>query len=117
MDSNSEDSKLSERDRAVLEQLKSAGSNLSLPHPIYHYLYFLDESSARNAGRIFQEQGFGVELKPPPASEPQKVFLLVVSHLAIPENEVLLAKTIYLMKKVAAAFKGDYDGWEAAIKK
>jgi hypothetical protein len=44
-----ESASVSEDDRAVLEQLRAAGSDLSKPHQIDFYLYFTTEEAAQKA--------------------------------------------------------------------
>ncbi|MGB7903719.1 MAG: ribonuclease E inhibitor RraB, partial [Steroidobacteraceae bacterium] len=48
------------QDAETLQALAEAGSDLSKPHPIDHWLYFEDQSAARAAGAELVSAGFAV---------------------------------------------------------
>ena len=104
---------LSVEDRAVLEQLRQAGSDLSRPHPIDHYLYFPKEDAARSAANVLRGEGYRVDVR---VGADEVNWLALASHSIVPTPQTI-AETTARMEKLAASLGGEYDGWQAAVVK
>jgi hypothetical protein len=100
-------------DAMVIEQLRKAGADLSLPRDTVHYLYFPTREGAEAAAEMLRGHGLTVEVKPAAAG--------AVPWLALANHDyVVNAKSIRAIRlsaeEAARAGGGDYDGWEAAAK-
>lgn len=96
-------------DQAVLRSLKEAGSDLSRPHPVNHYLYFPKEDSAHRAAQELRAEGYDIQLR---LGADGVNWLVLASRVVVPEPEVV-EQIVSRMESLAAAFEGEYDGWEA----
>lgn len=56
--------RLAERDRQTLAQLKAAGSNLNAPHDVENFLYFPNETKAREATAGLRPRGYLANTQP-----------------------------------------------------
>jgi len=99
-------------DAAVVEQLRSSGSDLSKPHSIEFYLYFPTESKAQWAARRLEYQGFHAAVSPPEAGIPE--WRLLATRIMQPDPKEL-ADLRAMLDDLAGSQGGVYDGWEAAI--
>lgn len=100
-------------DRAVLEQLREAGSDFSKPHQIEFYLYFPTEDAAGQAAQKLEAEGFEGEMQ---RSVDLKNWLCLVRQEMLPElSKIGTAKR--RLTKLAQEFGGEYDGWETKIEK
>ncbi len=102
---------LSAADGEVLEQLRRAGSNLALPHPINHYLYFPTEQAAQSAAATLKAEGYDVEVK---LGADDTNWLVLASHVIVPKPSAL-SVVINRMERLASSLGGDFDGWEAKV--
>lgn len=102
---------LSALDSATLRQLRAAGADLAKATDVINYLYFPKEANARQAGQELVRSGYRIRSSP---SEVTGDYLLVAERELVPspENVAALRRT---MEDIASRFKGDYDGWEAAV--
>jgi hypothetical protein len=98
-------------DAATLKQLRIAGADLAKPTEVINYLYFPKEANAKQAGQELIRAGYRTRSNP---SDVTGDYLVVaeVELVLTPENVATLRRT---MEDIAARFKGDYDGWEAAV--
>lgn len=104
---------LSEGDAQVLNALREAGSNLALPHPIDHSLYFPDGPTARSAAKALEGAGYRVDVRP---GDGTANTLVLASHAMVPTPQAV-AETTLRMERFAISLGGEYDGWEAQIVK
>ncbi len=97
-------------DQAVLDQLQSAGSNLTRPHHIKHYLYFPTKTGACKVAETLKSEGYTVEV----TYESDESWLALAEHEVTLTIEVVTSVRSHL-ENLAASMQGEYDGWEAAI--
>lgn len=96
-------------DRAVLDQLRRLGANLSQPRGTRHYLYFPSVEAAQAAAPRLEADGFAVEMS---LGADQKNWLALATHTAVINTDTVPELRARLTA-LAAAHGGDYDGWEA----
>lgn len=97
-------------DENTLAQLVKAGSNLSKPHEIDHWLYFKSQRDAETAAKELQNKGFSAVSVAASRHEwrVKAHNRLVPSHAAVAANTALL-------ESVASTNSGEYDGWETQV--
>ena len=99
-------------DEAVIEQLRKAGSDLTQPTEVIHFVYLPDEEAARAFVREVEDRGFATTALEPDRDAPvwsvQATHELVVSIESITEARERLTGA-------AERHGGFYDGWEAAV--
>lgn len=100
-------------DRAVLQQLREAGSDLSKPHQIEFYLYFTTEEAAGKAAEKLEAEGFEGEMRRAPDLTR---WMCLVYQQMVPELSKIAALKRRL-GKLAQEFGGEYDGWETNVEK
>jgi len=98
-------------DAMVLAQLKKAGSDLQQPHDVDNFLYFADQSTAALAADRLRASSKNVEVTP--AAQGPSWCAKAIDVLVPTASNV--AEMRARMESVAAAFKGEYDGWGAPI--
>jgi hypothetical protein len=96
-------------DRAVLDQLQRAGSDLSQPHPIEFFLHLPSEAAASPLGEHLASNGFVVRVQPS-----QGFWTLVATKRMVPAESALVALRSELSQRAAAA-GGSYDGWGTPV--
>lgn len=108
--SNSED--MMSSDAETLKALAEAGSDLTKPHLIDHWIFFQDESGARAAAKDLVASGFVVVSldKDPEGSE----WRLLARKEMVPRLEDV-EKTSAVVEALARRNNGDYDGWETQV--
>ena len=100
-------------DQQVLDQLKTAGSDLSKPHDIDFFLYFKDEETAGIACREVEAQVDTVSVKPGASSSG---WLCFAKKKMVPNHNSLVT----LRKRfeaLSARLGGEYDGWGTEVVK
>jgi hypothetical protein len=101
-------------DQMALDQLKSAGSDLSKPHKIEFLLYFPDSKGVAQAAATLNGKKFDIDITRP-KKEGEKWSCKAIKTM-VPD-----LKTLQKIRKdfnnIAAANGGEYDGWGAAIVK
>lgn len=102
---------LAPADRQVLDVLRRQGTDLRSPHHIDHYLYFPDKAVAERASQVLLGRKYTVDVRPAARG---REWLVFVSHTCVLTPEIV-AGTISEMESLAAAFGGEYDGWEADV--
>ena len=100
-------------DNEVLDQLRSAGSDLTRPHRIEFYLYLPSEADAEAAEAVLSATGYSVTVR---AGSDDTNWLCLASRTMIPAiQELSEARRVF--KGLALRYKGAYDGWVAAIER
>jgi regulator of RNase E activity RraB len=100
-------------DEAVLVQLKKAGSNPSKPYEIEFFVYFPDESRARQAEVKLKELGFQVDVR---SAAQGSDWLCFSTKTMVPELSEL-QKSRRNLTTIAKSLGGEYDGWGTGVVK
>jgi hypothetical protein len=108
-----ESASVSDDDRAVLEQLRAAGSDLGKPHQIDFYLYFATEQAAQQAAEKLEAEGYEGEMRMAPDLTR---WMCMVREEMVPEPSKIGASK-RRFAKLAQEFGGEYDGWETNVVK
>jgi Regulator of ribonuclease activity B len=107
-----------QNDRAVLSALRASGSDLTKPTDMVFYLYVPSRRDAQAAAAELHSKGFTSEVDNPLgrlADGSYEWRYSVIAHVdAVPSAETL-RRYRALYKRLAKRFKGQYDGWEAAV--
>jgi hypothetical protein len=101
-------------DARAIEQLRTAGADLTKPQLTRHYLYFPDERSARAAGTEIPSAAYVVE-RVAPAARGSDWLLLVRRPTLLSVGE--LSNASRELTALARKHGGVYDGWEAEARK
>jgi hypothetical protein len=102
-------------DAMILEQLRRAGADLSLPREVIHYLYLPNETAAQTAADRLRPVGFTIEVRPiPGAPGPNPWLVQATIEQVLTDDAVATARRLFT--QLAVATSGEYDGWEAAAK-
>ena len=97
-------------DEQTLQQLREAGSDLSKPHEINHWLYFPNQQAADGAAPTLKTKGFKVV-----SIEQQKAeWRLKAVKTMVPAPKDVAAATL-LLESTATTYGGEYDGWETQV--
>lgn len=100
-----------EADRLALAQLASRGADLTRPRHIVHVLVFAGEEAARAAAADAARAGYAGAVSPPGEEGPgwtvRAEAQRVVDATTIPGFRAWF-------ERLAAAHRGEYQGWEAA---
>jgi hypothetical protein len=99
------------KDKEVLDQLRSAGSDLSRPHRIEFYLYLPTESDAEGAAAVLRPMGYSVTVREGVNS---LNWLCLAARTMLPTTQELRDARV-VFKRLALRYGGVYDGWDAAI--
>jgi hypothetical protein len=102
------------QDAQVMEQLKSAGSNLSKPHPIEFYLYVPTQEAANRVAT--KARALGYEIKKLDRAAMGPGWLVLAGKTLVP-TESALSKSRSELEALAKDEGGEYDGWEAPVVK
>jgi regulator of RNase E activity RraB len=94
-------------DHQVLDQLKSAGSDLSSPHDIEFFLYFPTETAAREAAVGVEAEGCDVDVR---LGADEKNWLCYATRRMVPKHDEL-ARLRARFNELAQKGGGEYDGW------
>lgn len=101
-------------DLLVLEQLVTAGADLTAPRHVVYYLYFDSEEQAVAASSESTSEGFGTELRPPMTGAGEQWAVVSERHDYVLDLDTVRENTDWFAE-LAARHGGDYDGWEASI--
>ena len=96
----------------VLEQLRESGSDLTKPHNFEFYFYVPTEADADKAVEKIRSSGFSTAEVSRAASG--SGWLCLARKTIIPDQADLSDHARFL-EQVAAAVRGEFDGWEAEI--
>jgi hypothetical protein len=102
-----------DKDAATLEQLVTAGSDLSRPHTPEFFLYLPTEASAQAVAARYTAVGFIADVHHAPKGSDWSCVLK--------KAMVLTPDTLRQLRRefteVAAAHGGEYEGWGAEVEK
>ena len=101
-------------DRAVLDQLRGRGSDLSLPRHTIHFLYFPTRGAAQEAAEILRAGGHIANTRPRNPAASANSWPVLVETVAV-VDEATIASGRETFESLATRFGGEYDGWEAAL--
>jgi len=103
-----------EHDRAVLEMLRAAGSNMALPHQITHKVFFprtgrkgvdRSQNNAEQAAEQLKHDGFEPELE-----KEELGWWLLAKHQVVPTERKMKAARRF-MEELSEKFGGRYAAW------
>lgn len=100
-------------DRQVLAALRNAGADLSKATEVNYYLYFRERSAADSAAG---HAGSGPMAATVRRAGDDSAWLLLVSGTMVPSEAAIHEHTVRLVD-IAQRYGGEYDGWEAAVRK
>ena len=98
-------------DQQTLEQLRSAGSNLSKTHTIQFYLYVPSQQDAASAATTLQGNDFDTVVK---LGADGKNWLCLGQKSMTPTIENL-TEARQVFSTLATRYRGEYDGWKTAV--
>ena len=102
-----------EGDQQVLAELRKAGGDLSKATEVNYYLYFHDRNAADSAAA---HAGAGPLVATVRRAGDDSAWLCFVSGTMVPSEAAIRAHTVRLVE-IARKYGGEYDGWEAALRK
>ena len=100
-------------DRAVLDQLQKAGSNLATSHQVEFFLLFSKQEQAQAAAQALSNTGYVTTAE---ATGVESSWLCKATKSLVPEVQALRRIRADL-SRTAARFGGAYDGWGAGVVK
>jgi hypothetical protein len=102
------------KDLLVLDQLRQAGADLTVPRHVLHYLYFAEGFAAEAAAAQAAAHGFETATtEPEPAAGVEAWSVRCERHdHTLSMDDV--RDTTDFFEDLAARFGGSYDGWEAS---
>jgi regulator of RNase E activity RraB len=101
-----------ELDALTIRQLRDAGSDMSKPHAVEHFLYFPQCEQAQAAVDRMNALGFDAALRDP-APGFKEWLAFGTRRLVITDDS--FAEVRAQLTVIAEEFGGDYDGWGAPI--
>jgi regulator of ribonuclease activity B len=105
-------------DEAVLAKLRANGSDLTKRTDIVFYLYIPALRDARAAASTLQRDGFTSQVQEPLGRLSDGSYesrYSVIAHMEEVPSIENLRENRALYKHLARRYKGEYDGWEAAV--
>ena len=100
-------------DAQVLAQLRKAGSDLYKPHPIEFFLYAPTKEAAERLEQKVRALHFETKVQP---SAQGSAWLVLATKSMLP-NQADLVLLREQFTALAAAEKGEYDGWGTPVVK
>jgi len=100
-------------DAQVLAQLRKAGSDLSKPHPIEFFLYAPSKEAAQRLEA--QVRALHFETKVQPAAQGSEWLVLATKSMVPRQADLVSVREKFTA--LAAAEKGQYDGWGTPVVK
>lgn len=100
---------ITDRDKALLESLRSQGVNVELAQPVRFFLYFPVEPSAKGAAMRIREQGFKTEIVD--AGDGVALRWTLTAWKTMVPSEINISRTNELMTRIAKTMSGQYDNW------
>lgn len=101
---------LSDADAKVLKALQEAGSDLSKPHKIDHWLYLPTKQGAKFAAADLTSGGFAVA-----SIQKRKAHWRILATKIMVPSPKNVAEASARLEAVAARYGGEYDGWETQV--
>ena len=99
-------------DRAAFEELARVIAP-GTAYTLVHYLYFPRREDAATVGASLRARGFRVEER---RGADGINWLVLGRHEVVPSLDVIAA-TRKSMEQIVGSFAGEYDGWEADLRK
>ena len=100
-------------EESPVDQLRRAGSDVSQPHVFEFYLYFPKKASAQNAAAHLMSEDYQAKVQ---RSEYDDQWLLLASRRLTPQ-EFDLDEHEAKLRQLASLHGGEYDGWQAGVKR
>jgi regulator of ribonuclease activity B len=100
-----------ELDLLILQQLRGKGAKLALPRHVLHFVDCPDEESARAAADDVEAIGFDATVEAPTGGGSMWTVRGEAMRVV---DETTVATHRRQFERIADAFGGEYDGWEAA---
>jgi hypothetical protein len=102
-------------DKVVLRQLEAHGADLSKPTRFIHYLLFPDRERAIGAGKLIADH-LGYDVRGSAPQQPEGAWIVMAEREEIPTlgNIDRMRQALTL---AADQHGGEYDEWEAAIRR
>lgn len=100
-------------DRLVVRQLEGRGAELSLPRHVIHFIYFPRETDARDAAGELDQAGYDATVTSP-TEEIAEWCVRAEAYRVVGFSTVEGFRAWF--EQLAAEYRGEYDGWEAAAK-
>jgi len=98
-------------DQQTLDELRKSGSDLSKPHQVEFFLYIPVKPDAEAAAAELRGTGYTVTLR---LGADKVNWLCLGAKTLVPTIQGLTdARKVF--KGLAIKFKGEYDGWDAAV--
>jgi hypothetical protein len=101
-------------DRETLDAMKAHGADLTKPTEISFYLYFPAEDDAENAAAALRRSGYTAEVRPPLPDFDE--WLCYATREMVP-SATGIDHARSELESLANRFGGDFDGWEAEIRR
>jgi hypothetical protein len=98
-------------DQKTLEQLRTAGSDLSRLHSIHFYLYVPSQRDATAVATTLQARDFNTAVT---LGADGRKWLCLAQKTMTPTIEHL-TEARRLFEALATQYRGEYDGWKAAV--
>lgn len=102
-----------EADELVIGQLTGRGADLAHPRHVIHFLYFADEADARSAAEVIEAAGWETTVSAPDGTI-EEWSVRAEGYRVVEASTVEGFRAWF--EHIAAEFRGEYDGWEAAAK-
>lgn len=100
-----------EFDRVAFGELKAAGTDVTKPVQVLHYLYCKKQNDAERLGKSVAAEGFSVEVRRGALGDKWLVRAKRTQML----DEATIAELRRFFDKLARGVSGgEYDGWEVA---
>lgn len=94
-------------DERVLHHLRGLGCDPRKPHGVRHFIYLPAASAAHTVASTLEREGWETSVE-----EGENVWLVVAACLRVLTGP-LVRETRARLEALAAAYDGQYDGWEA----
>jgi uncharacterized protein (TIGR01619 family) len=101
-------------DSKVVLSLMQGGDKLEKPRKVEHFIYFDEEKSRDGFIEFVKKENYKVEAKT--YNNESKLYSAHISRVDKVDLSSINQITEHL-RKIAATFKGDYDGWETVLVK
>ena len=101
-------------DQKVVLSLKNAGDKLEKPRQVDHWIYFDTKKDRDKFLEYIKSEKFKIEEHT--GEKKDKNLTAHISRVDKVDLQSIYAITEHL-RKIAAQFKGDYDGWETFVVK
>lgn len=100
-------------DRLTLQQLRIAGSDVSRPHAVDFFLYLPTRGAAESAAEELRRAGYTAKVETSASPSANTWLCQAVKEMAPSEANLSEARGVF--EGLAERFRGNYDGWGAAV--